>query len=108
MAGTRPEDDHSAMAPDEYRESVADEGAVTLLDVLDTVGDLGTTSRALFAWEFAWTEVSSHRSGTRRSEMGCSDRKHQSGATGERVCARSGPGQLPARTSAHRPSCVRH
>ena len=81
--------------------SLTDVGAVTLEQVLETVGEFGEASRDLVAWEFAldggelagvWDQAVGE--GLLRPVVGL-------GGTGEQMYALAAPGQVPARASAH-------
>jgi hypothetical protein len=81
--------------------SLTDEGAVTLEEVLETVSEFGEASRDLVAWEFAldggeltgvWDQAVGE--GLLRPVV-------KPGGTGEQMYALAAPGHVPARASAH-------
>jgi len=83
-------------------ESFDHEGAVTLEDVLETVGEFGSASLNLVAWEFSISE--SELMGVWDLAVGAGLLRSVglSKSTGEQMYALATPGRQPVRASAHR------
>lgn len=92
------------MDPDLARESLADEGAVTLEDVLEPRKEFGTASRALLAWEFTLDGTEPPVVWDQAVGEGLLRSDEEFGGTGGQMYVRVGPGFSPVRASAHRRS----